>query len=43
LISDLAAVQAAHAAIKAITDNMKSQFVTVLNLSVPQTGAGDND
>jgi uncharacterized protein len=38
-----ASVAAAHAAIKTITDNLKSQFVTVLNLSVPNTGAGDND
>ncbi|HXG63091.1 MAG TPA: imelysin family protein [Planctomycetota bacterium] len=43
LVSDLSSVQAAHAAIKDITDHLKSQFVTVLNLSVPNTGAGDND
>ncbi len=40
---DFLAVLAAHAAIKKITDSLKTQFVTILNLSVPQTGAGDND
>lgn len=38
-----ATVLNAHAKLKAVTDNLKSQFVTVLNLSIPQTGAGDND
>lgn len=37
------AVGAAHAAIKVVTDSMKSELVTVLNLRVPQQGAGDND
>lgn len=41
--ADVDKVEAAHAAVKKITDNLKSQFVTVLNLSLPQTGAGDND
>ena len=36
-------VRGAHAAVKALTDDLKTQFVTVLNLSVPQEGAGDND
>jgi predicted lipoprotein len=36
-------VRAAHAAVKALTDLLKSQFVTTLNLSVPQEGAADND
>lgn len=36
-------VRAAHAAIKAITDDVKSQLVTVLNLRVPDEGGGDND
>lgn len=34
---------AAHAALKKVTDNLKSQFVTVLNLTVPATGATDTD
>ena len=38
-----ATVLNAHAKLKAVTDNLKAQFVTVLNLSIPQTGAGDND
>ncbi|MFN3200911.1 MAG: imelysin family protein [Bradymonadia bacterium] len=36
-------VRNAHNDIKALTDLLKSQFVTVLNLSVPQEGASDND
>lgn len=36
-------VKAVHAKVKAFTDLQKSQFVTVLNLRVPQEGAGDND
>lgn len=43
LASDLASVVAAHAAVKAMTDDLKSTFVTVLNLRVPDEGAGDND
>ncbi|MDD9968032.1 MAG: imelysin family protein [Myxococcales bacterium] len=40
---DPASVEAAHAAVKGVTDLFKSQFVTVLNLRVPREGAGDND
>lgn len=36
-------VRAAFTALKALTDDLKSQFVTVLNLRVPQVGAADND
>lgn len=32
-----------YVALKKLTDLMKSQLVTVLNLSVPQEGAADND
>lgn len=32
-----------HAAVKKVTDELKSRFVSVLNLDVPQEGAGDND
>ena len=40
---DIDVVFRAHAAIRDFTDDLKTQFVTVLNLSVPQEGAGDND
>lgn len=43
LISDPAKVVAAYDAVKVLTDDLKSQFVTVLNLSVPDEGAADND
>ena len=43
LVNDADGVATAHAAVKAVTDLLKSQFVTVLNLSVPQEGAADND
>jgi len=36
-------VMAAHAAVKGVTDLIKTQLVTVLNLRVPQEGASDND
>lgn len=32
-----------HSSVKELCDLIKSQMVTVLNLSVPQEGAGDND
>ncbi len=38
-----ASITALHTKIKELCDLLKSQFVTVLNLSVPQEGAGDND
>lgn len=43
LVQDPAPLHDAHAAVKRITDAMKSQMVTVLNLRVPQEGAADND
>lgn len=43
LVSDLPLVQTAHTAVKRLTDLLKSQFVTVLNLQVPDEGASDND
>jgi predicted lipoprotein len=43
LASDPDAVRDAHAAVKNFTDSLKTQFVTVLNLTIPQEGAGDND
>ena len=33
----------AHGAVKAVTDNLKSQFLTVLGLDAPDDAAGDND
>lgn len=38
-----AAVQAAYDAVKRLTDLLKTQLVTTLNLSVPDEGATDND
>ncbi len=43
LIDDLAAVQQTHANIKAITDQLKTDFITNLALELPATSAGDND
>lgn len=43
LAQDPESVRQLHADVKALTDLLKSQFVTVLNLSVPQEGAADND
>jgi uncharacterized protein len=43
LIDDYAAVVELHARVKAITDNLKSQFLTVLGLDIPDGAAGDND
>ena len=40
---DKAKVAALHAAIKKITDALKTEFVTVLDLELPQTVEGDND
>jgi predicted lipoprotein len=41
--TNLGSVQATQAAVKAFTDLLKLQFVTVLSLQVPVEGAGDND
>lgn len=43
LDADPQAVVALHEAIKTLTDDVKSQMVSALNLDVPQEGAGDND
>jgi predicted lipoprotein len=43
LASDYPAVVELHARIKAVTDNLKSQFLTVLGLDIPDSAAGDND
>ncbi|HWN71296.1 MAG TPA: imelysin family protein [Haliangium sp.] len=43
LQSDYQAVVDAHAGVKAVTDILKSQFLTVLGLDLPDGGASDND
>jgi predicted lipoprotein len=43
LSTDYQTVAEAHARIKAVTDLMKSQFLTVLGLDFPDGAAGDND
>ena len=43
LVSEPASVRDGHAAVKVLTDLLKTEVVTVLSLSVPQEGAGDND
>jgi predicted lipoprotein len=43
LQSDYQAVADTYPRIKAITDNLKTQFLTVLGLELPDTGGSDND
>ena len=43
ITGDREAVVAAHAAVKAVTDDLKSQFLTVLGLDPPSGGESDND
>ena len=43
LASDRDGVEALHAALKRITDELKTEFVTVLDLEIPQVVEGDND
>jgi predicted lipoprotein len=43
VVRDPAGVKAAHAALKAVTDILKSQLVSVLDLELPQIVEGDND
>jgi len=43
VIENHSQVQNAYDAVKALNDDLKTQFVTTLGLSVPQEGAGDND
>jgi hypothetical protein len=37
------AVADAHTAMKGVTDLMKSQFLSILGLEIPDAVAGDND
>lgn len=43
LATDYAKVVALHAAVRAFTDDLKSQFLTVLALEIPDDAATDND
>ncbi len=43
LVTDIAKVQSLHATLRGITDPLKTEFVTVLNLELPKTAEGDND
>jgi hypothetical protein len=43
LATDPAAVENLHAAVKKITDALKTEFVSVLDLELPQVLEGDND
>ena len=43
LDTDYAKVVATHAAVRAFTDDLKSQFLTVLDLEIPNDVAADND
>jgi predicted lipoprotein len=43
LEEDRASVEALHASVKAITDVMKTDFITVLDLELPKLLEGDND
>jgi len=43
LSSDLSAVEDAYEATKAVTDILKTDFLSVLDLEAPQRAAGDND
>lgn len=43
LEQDPEAVEALHGQVKAVTDKLKTDFITSLALELPQTSAGDND
>jgi predicted lipoprotein len=43
LSQDPAAMEQAHTAIQAVTDILKSDFLTILDLEAPDRAAGDND
>jgi predicted lipoprotein len=43
IVSDPAKVQVVYAAVKKLTDALKTEFVTALNLELPKTIEGDND
>jgi uncharacterized protein len=43
IYDDLGEVEALHASIKGVTDLLKTEMVTVLDLELPKTSEGDND
>jgi predicted lipoprotein len=43
LVTDVARARQLHTAVKALTDLLKTEFVTVLNLELPKGAEGDND
>jgi uncharacterized protein len=43
LFVDPSRVRALHGSVKAITDPLKTEFLTVLNLDLPKVSEGDND
>lgn len=43
VVTDPEAAQNAYSQIQLFTNDLKSEFVSVLNLTIPQEGAGDND
>lgn len=43
LIADPESVRAVHAEIKRVTDILKTEFVTILDLELPKKAEGDND
>lgn len=43
LAGDYQSVVDAHTSVKTVTDNLKSQFLTILGLDIPNSAAGDND
>ncbi len=43
LASDPDSVRDTHAAVKMFSDDLKADFVTILNLEIPEEGSGDND
>jgi hypothetical protein len=43
LDSDYAKIVTAHTSVKQITDDLKTQFLTLLNLEIPDDVATDND
>ena len=43
IVNDLESVTDAYGEVQLFTTPMKSEFVSVLNLTIPQEGAGDND
>jgi predicted lipoprotein len=43
IVSDIAQVEALHAAVKNVTDTLKGPFVMALMLALPAEGASDND